>query len=156
MAGSLTDVRGLRVGYWSDERAATGCTVGKLHGMARATKAGLGTDGLAAPHGLRIAVIAAVNAFGDVVDPSTGEIVAGLRHAEGSSRFADTAAGTIRPVHTAYDRDTIFVAATGEVAADPLRLQSLAVDLTAAAVLRGARTATALGGIPAARDLAKG
>jgi len=58
--------------------AGTGATVGKLMGMARAMKAGLGTASLRAGR-LIVGAIVAVNAFGDVVDPSNGRIIAGTR-----------------------------------------------------------------------------
>jgi len=58
--------------------AGTGATVGKLMGITRAMKAGLGTASLHAGR-LVVAALVAVNAFGDVVDPSTGKIMAGAR-----------------------------------------------------------------------------
>lgn len=58
--------------------AGTGATVGKLLGMARAMKAGLGTASLRAGR-LIVGAIVAVNAFGDAVDPSSGQIIAGTR-----------------------------------------------------------------------------
>lgn len=70
--------------------AGMGATVGKLFGIERATKSGLGTASLRAG-ALVVAAILAVNAFGDVVDPATGRIVAGTRAADGRV-FADTAA----------------------------------------------------------------
>lgn len=59
--------------------AGTGATVGKLFGIRHAMKGGVGTMGVELSGGLRIGAVAAVNAFGDVRDPSTGEIVAGAR-----------------------------------------------------------------------------
>ena len=62
--------------------AGTGATVGKLFGPARAMKGGVGsaTVALEGPYaGVRVSALAAVNAFGDVIDPSTGRIVAGAR-----------------------------------------------------------------------------
>ena len=61
--------------------AGTGCTVGKLGGMATATKAGLGTAAITLPNGLTVAAMFAVNAVGDVVG-ADGNILAGLRHPE--------------------------------------------------------------------------
>lgn len=58
--------------------AGTGCTVGKLAGPGRAMKSGLGEDVECAGE-LVCGAVAAVNACGDVVDPETGERVAGLR-----------------------------------------------------------------------------
>ncbi len=82
--------------------AGTGASVGKLFGMARAMKAGIGTATveLSGPYaGVKVSALAAVNAFGDVVDPATGRIVAGARTAAGSSEFADTAASLMRGAH---------------------------------------------------------
>ncbi len=67
--------------------AGTGATVGKLLGFAQATKSGLGTAGRrlgSDTSGFSVAALVAVNAIGDVVDPSTGQIVAGARGAGGS------------------------------------------------------------------------
>ncbi|MEJ2070819.1 MAG: P1 family peptidase [Syntrophobacterales bacterium] len=75
--------------------AGTGASVGKLLGIRQATKGGLGSSCLEGPQGLLVAALAVVNAFGDVVDPETGEIVAGARTAPDSREFAD-AAGLIR------------------------------------------------------------
>ncbi len=58
--------------------AGTGATVGKLFGAALAMKSGLGTASLRAA-GIVVGALVAVNAFGDVVDPQNGTIVAGLR-----------------------------------------------------------------------------
>lgn len=63
--------------------AGTGATVGKLYGMARAMKGGLGSASIALPNGLVIAALVAVNARGDVIDPATGKVVAGVRTADG-------------------------------------------------------------------------
>ncbi|MBI5118945.1 P1 family peptidase [Candidatus Poribacteria bacterium] len=69
--------------------AGTGATVGKVYGMIRAMKAGLGTAGIDLHGGIKVGAIVAVNAFGDVRDPATGRIVAGARDLEGQG-FADT------------------------------------------------------------------
>ncbi len=59
--------------------AGTGATVGKMFGNALAMKSGLGTASVDIGGGVIVGAIVAVNAFGDVIDPKTGEIVAGLR-----------------------------------------------------------------------------
>ena len=67
----------------------TGATVGKVLGPERAMKGGLGSASVALPDGLLvIGALAAVNAFGDVRDPSTGTILAGPRREDG--RLADS------------------------------------------------------------------
>ena len=67
----------------------TGATVGKLFGVPHAMKGGVGTASVQLSGGLRVWALAAVNAFGDVRDPSTGAIVAGARDPE-TGRPADT------------------------------------------------------------------
>jgi L-aminopeptidase/D-esterase-like protein len=69
--------------------AGAGATVGKITGgRERAMKAGVGSASIALPGGLVVGAIAAVNAVGDVVDPATGAVVAGVRTADGK-RLAD-------------------------------------------------------------------
>lgn len=73
--------------------AGTGATVGKIFGMRQAMKGGLGSATVALEGdyaGVLVSALAAVNAFGDVVDPRTGGIVAGARRASDSREFADT------------------------------------------------------------------
>ncbi|MBI4161750.1 MAG: P1 family peptidase [Acidobacteria bacterium] len=70
--------------------AGTGAAVGKIGGIERATKSGLGTA-CAREGGLRVAALAVVNAFGDVTDPATGRILAGARTSPRGRRFAGTA-----------------------------------------------------------------
>ena len=65
--------------------AGAGATVGKLAGPGRAMKSGLGSAALAVPGGGTIAALFAVNALGDVVDPATGRVVAGVRSSEGDA-----------------------------------------------------------------------
>jgi L-aminopeptidase/D-esterase-like protein len=68
--------------------AGAGATVGKIAGRERSMKGGIGTASIELPNGLVVAALIAVNAVGDVVDPATGEIVAGVRSEDGQS-FAD-------------------------------------------------------------------
>lgn len=67
----------------------TGCQVGAILGPGRGTKAGLGTASVDLGGGLVVGAIMAINAFGDVVDPDTGQILAGARALRGEG-FADT------------------------------------------------------------------
>ncbi|KZE55565.1 peptidase S58 [Brevibacillus parabrevis] len=57
--------------------AGTGASVGKLNGFANAMKSGLGSASLSLPNGLVIGALVAVNAVGHVMEPKTGEILAG-------------------------------------------------------------------------------
>ncbi len=59
--------------------AGMGATVGKVFGMGQAMKSGIGTASMEIGGGIRVGAIVAVNAFGDVVDPRNGAIVAGAR-----------------------------------------------------------------------------
>jgi L-aminopeptidase/D-esterase-like protein len=68
--------------------AGAGATIGKTGGRDRAMKAGIGTASITMPDGLIVAALVAVNAAGDVIDPSTGKVVAGVRTADGKG-FAD-------------------------------------------------------------------
>ena len=69
--------------------AGTGATVGKILGIKNAMKGGIGTAGMEIGAGLRVGAIVAVNAFGDVVHPRTGRIVAGARKTKRGREFAD-------------------------------------------------------------------
>lgn len=68
--------------------AGTGATVGKICGMDRAMKSGLGMYAVELGE-LRMAAVVAVNALGDIFDPSTGKKIAGLLTADGTS-FGDS------------------------------------------------------------------
>ena len=68
--------------------AGAGATVGKLRGLSNAMKSGLGTSSITLTNGVTVAALVAVNALGDVVDPATGQIVAGTRGADGRT-FVD-------------------------------------------------------------------
>lgn len=59
--------------------AGTGATVGKILGLAGAMKSGIGTASLEIGSGVKVGAIAAINVFGDVIDPETGQIIAGAR-----------------------------------------------------------------------------
>jgi L-aminopeptidase/D-esterase-like protein len=72
--------------------AGAGATVGKLFGPKQAMKSGLGTASLRVGNtGVVVGAIVAVNAVGDVVDPKTGQIIAGARKSDGSG-FVDSMA----------------------------------------------------------------
>jgi L-aminopeptidase/D-esterase-like protein len=77
--------------------AGTGATVGKVLGMGQCMKSGIGTASMEIGAGVIVGAITAVNAFGDVIDPSTGQIIAGARskdvgplHIGSPGFFADT------------------------------------------------------------------
>lgn len=97
--------------------AGTGATVGKLFGMARAMKGGIGTASVRIGK-VTVGAIVAVNAVGDVRDPATDRLLAGLRNADGSRGAGATAAilgGDIPPPLQAGMATTIGVVATDAV-----------------------------------------
>lgn len=59
--------------------AGTGATVGKMLGIQQGIKSGIGTANIEIGGGVTVGALVAVNAIGDVIDPSTGKIVAGAR-----------------------------------------------------------------------------
>lgn len=71
--------------------AGTGATVGKLFGLSGAMKSGVGTWSTRVAGGTTVGALVATNAFGDVLDVRTGEILAGARD-PATGRFARTAA----------------------------------------------------------------
>jgi L-aminopeptidase/D-esterase-like protein len=183
--------------------AGAGATVGKMGGPERSMKAGIGTASITLPDGLTVAAIVAVNAVGDVIDPATGQVVAGVRTEDGKAladvrklvrkgelgarlrtpRAAENTtigvvatnavltkaqarkvaqmahdgfARALSPAHTPADGDTVFALATGARAgeANVSLIGALAAEVMADAIVRAARQAEGLLGVPAARDLA--
>jgi len=85
--------------------AGTGASVGKMFGNGLSMKAGLGTASMDIGGGVVVGAIVAVNAWGDVLDPQTNEILAGLRSGKAGplrvgkkEYFADTLAMLKSPV----------------------------------------------------------
>jgi L-aminopeptidase/D-esterase-like protein len=77
--------------------AGTGATVGKILGPGQCMKSGIGTASAEIGAGVIVGAIVAVNAFGDVTDPASGQIIAGARckdigplHIGKEGYFADT------------------------------------------------------------------
>ncbi|HUE99748.1 MAG TPA: P1 family peptidase [Anaerolineales bacterium] len=56
-----------------------GASVGKMFGLSLSMKAGVGTASMTIGGGVTVGTLVAVNAWGDVVNPQTNEIIAGLR-----------------------------------------------------------------------------
>jgi L-aminopeptidase/D-esterase-like protein len=94
--------------------AGAGATVGKLYGMARAMKGGIGTAAVKVGK-VTVGAIVAVNAVGDVIDPRSGEVIAGARSPDGKTRIGLTAGmlrGELPPPLQAGMATTIGVIAT--------------------------------------------
>jgi L-aminopeptidase/D-esterase-like protein len=73
--------------------AGTGATVGKLWGMGRAMKGGIGTAAVSVG-GVTVGALIAVNAVGDVRDPASNRLLTGARSPDGRS-LHDTAAALL-------------------------------------------------------------
>ncbi len=140
--------------------AGAGATVCKMNGMKRAKKSGMAV--VTAKKGdLEMAVVTVVNALGNIFDPVSGKPIkkndfddlspsfsnttiscvltnASLTKAQ-ANKLADVTqdayAKCIRPVHTCFDGDSIFVLTSGAVAANPVELQMLADSLCCKAIL---------------------
>ncbi len=69
--------------------AGAGATVGKLYGMEYAVKSGLGSALVTGAGGLKVGAICVVNALGDVIDPETGDVIAGTLDT-GKKKFVDS------------------------------------------------------------------
>ena len=103
-----------------------GASAGKMFGLGLAMKAGVGTASITIDDGLTVGALIGVNPWGDVVDPQTGQVIAGLRSGKvrgqrAGSRgdyFADTLAMMKRPTRhdpprpTSQTNTTIGVVAT--------------------------------------------
>jgi L-aminopeptidase/D-esterase-like protein len=94
--------------------AGAGATVGKTGGPMRSMKAGVGSYSITLANGLSVGAIVAVNAVGDIIDPDTGKVVAGVRNADGG--FADARTllrtGQSGPRPRAAENTTIGLVAT--------------------------------------------
>ena len=125
--------------------AGTGATVGKLGGPERCMKSGLGARAFQLGS-LQVGAVSAVNAVGNVVDPTTLQPIAGMRATADGLEIVDmeeamlamgeqvtmpldrtnttiscivtNACLAIRPTHTTNDGDTIYVLANGSLGAD--------------------------------------
>jgi L-aminopeptidase/D-esterase-like protein len=58
-------------------------------GMEHAMKTGIGSWAVTTPGGLKVGALVALNCVGDVIDPSSGNIIAGARRPDGRG-FVDT------------------------------------------------------------------
>ena len=70
--------------------AGTGATIGKLFGVTRAMRGGIGTASTRVD-GVIVGALVAVNAVGDVRDPANGAIIAGARDRPNGRLLVDTA-----------------------------------------------------------------
>jgi L-aminopeptidase/D-esterase-like protein len=121
-----------------DVGAGAGATVGKLQ-PGRSMKAGIGSAAIRLDDGLVVAALVAVNAVGDVIDPATGQVVAGLRTEDGA-RLADARklirSGRLRVPPARGENTTIGVVATNARLTKPqaTRMAQMAHDGFARAI----------------------
>jgi L-aminopeptidase/D-esterase-like protein len=108
--------------------SGTGATVGKIRGMACAVKGGVGFSTLRLAGGVSVQALAVVNAFGDVLDPATGAVLAGARRAPGSATFLQTAAEIYRgkPRQAFGGTNTTLVVIMTDAALDKVQATKLA------------------------------
>jgi L-aminopeptidase/D-esterase-like protein len=93
--------------------AGAGATVGKLRGREHAMKGGVGSAAIELSSGLIVAALVVTNGVGDIVDPATGQVLAGARTDDGA--LADSRrllrAG-LREADRAGEQTTLAVVAT--------------------------------------------
>jgi L-aminopeptidase/D-esterase-like protein len=65
--------------------AGAGATVGKMMGTEYAMRGGLGSWSIALAGGVKVGALVAVNSVGNIVDPATGQTIAGTRKKSGKS-----------------------------------------------------------------------
>lgn len=117
--------------------AGAGATVGKILGMGRAMKSGLGCHAIQVG-ALKIGAIVAVNCLGDVIDPETGERLAGLLNKD-LTELADTEAVMIQSY---AEKKNLFAGNTtiGIIASNAILTKSQATKLASMAQNGYART----------------
>lgn len=97
--------------------AGAGALVGKLFGLARAMRGGIGSASVTLD-GVTVGALVACNALGDVIDPDTAQVIAGARTADGKAllniRRAILAGETPQPL-LAGTNTTIGVIATDAI-----------------------------------------
>lgn len=90
--------------------AGTGATIGKIKGMEWATKSGLGFARKQVGQ-LEVQALIVVNALGDVLDPATGQVLAGVRTESGYGSTAEILKGNYQKIRQ-FTNTTIGVVMT--------------------------------------------
>ena len=110
--------------------AGAGAAVGKLFGIGRAMKGGIGSASIKVG-AITVAALVAVNAIGDVVDPASGRVIAGARADDGRTPL-DTLAALVDGQLPAHLMDGMATT-IGIVATDALLTKTEANKLAAMA-----------------------
>ncbi len=82
------DAKEINLSFCGNIGAGCGASVGKLYGMDRSMKTGVGVCAVSLGE-LKLAAIVVLNAFGDIFNPDTGEKIAGLLNPD-KTGFSDT------------------------------------------------------------------
>jgi len=108
--------------------AGTGATVGKLLGHEWATKGGIGTASVVGPRGIIVGAIVANNASGNVLDPATGRVAAGVRQEGGGwVSLAETIARRTEQLDLQL-QNTVLVCVATNASLDHHQLQRVAIQ----------------------------
>jgi L-aminopeptidase/D-esterase-like protein len=108
--------------------AGTGATAGKILGIARASRGGIGAAAILLPGGERVAALAAANPFGDVVNPDTGNRLAGPDARDGRFLTSHALFGdTLLESPLAGANSTLVCVAT-DVACDQASLKRIVIE----------------------------
>ena len=108
--------------------AGTGATVGKLLGVGRSSAGGVGTAAVSLGPGATVAALAVVNAFGDVVDPESGDLLAGPRGEAGPLRTATALMEGSLIAPPAAGGNTTLVCVVTDVPFEPGSLKRVAIE----------------------------
>ncbi|MEQ1758452.1 MAG: P1 family peptidase [Vicinamibacterales bacterium] len=103
-----------------------GATVGKLEALLGARggatrrspmKAGVGSAAIRLGNGLVVSALAVANAVGDIIDPMSGKVVAGVRNADGSLADARLLlrSGNAAPVRVGENTTLVVVATNAQL-----------------------------------------
>lgn len=92
--------------------AGTGATAAKLLGQPQSIKGGVGTASVTTSSGATVGALVVVNAIGDIVDPETGEIVAGPQTESGFANSVDLMISSPPKERGFFRNTTIGVVAT--------------------------------------------
>ena len=92
--------------------AGTGATAAKLLGQSHSIKSGIGTASVQVLGGATVGALMVVNPIGDVVDPETGEIIAGPKTENGFANSIDLLIDFPQRSRSFFRNTTIGVVAT--------------------------------------------
>ncbi len=109
--------------------AGTGASIGKLLGISHATKGGIGQSSFKFENGVTVGVLTVVNAFGDIVSPKTGEVIAGLRDTPEGNTYPGTVnlmrKGVVREFEEPWNTTLALVATNAELSNGELERVSI-------------------------------